>query len=266
LVNSLSAFDIVLCRNVMIYFEPATIGRLVGQFFNCLVDGGWFVVGPTEPNVELFRAFQTVNSPGAVLYRRGPRATESAPWPLPGNALDSARGAVDKQAPPAAGATHGRAEPAIAAGSRRRRDVPSPRRSPAKALSATLAAAREKLNTGQSEDAAACCRKLLATQPLNPLVHFYHALAAEQQGHQAEIEPALRRAIYLDRNYVLAHYHLGLVLQRKRNAEAARRSFRNVLVLLQDRDESEIFPDADGLTVGALQQLTRMHLEVFNCP
>jgi chemotaxis protein methyltransferase CheR len=263
LINSLSAFDLVLCRNVMIYFEPAIVGRLVGQFYDCLVDGGWFVVGPTEPSVELFRAFQTLNSPGAVLYRKGPRAPVSAVWSPLGATPPSVQAPVNGQARVDLATTRAIGESQVAASSRLPYASQRASRSPANSIPAMLAEAREKLNGGQSEAAAELCRKLMTAQQLNPLVHFYHALAAEQQGHQAEIEPALRRAIYLDRDFVLAHYHLGLVLQRKRDGQAAQRSFRNVLVLLQNRDESEIFPDADGLTVGALLQLTRMHLEVL---
>jgi len=42
------AFDLILCRNVMIYFDKDTRERLVGKFYNCLVDGGYLIVGGSE--------------------------------------------------------------------------------------------------------------------------------------------------------------------------------------------------------------------------
>jgi chemotaxis protein methyltransferase CheR len=75
------------------------------------------------------------------------------------------------------------------------------------------------------------------------------------------MEQALRRAIYLDRDFVLAHYYLGLALQRRGDSRAAERSFRNVLALLEERNTEETLADADGLTVGSLRQLTDKHLQ-----
>ena len=60
------------------------------------------------------------------------------------------------------------------------------------------------------------CRRLAAAERLNPLLYLYKALIAEQSGRHSEAGPALKRAIYLDRDFVLAHYYLGLVRQRNR--------------------------------------------------
>jgi chemotaxis protein methyltransferase CheR len=264
LINNLSAFDLLLCRNVMIYFEPAIVRRLLGQLYDCLVEGGWLVVGPTEPSVDLFRAFQTVNAPGAVLYRKAPRASAPAAPPRAATSNTCAPACGRASAEAAAGlftSTTKMAAPGRRHAAAERRH---PRRSAAASTAPTLAETRAMLNCGQSDEAAESCRRLMAADPLDPFVHYYEALVAEQQGHSKEVEAALRRAVYLDRDFVLAHYHLGLVQLRKRDGEAAGRSFRNVLALLHRRAASEIFPDADGLTVGALRQLTNMQLEVLS--
>ena len=268
LPNSLSGFDLILCRNVMIYFAPPIVGRLVRQFQNCLVEGGWFVVGPAEPSVEMFREFQTVNRPGVVLYRSGSRSTEALAGPRTDPALEVARSSDNARAWLAANATRSQNEPQTMTKSHARPAKTCQLAScrPTVPPEVSLADARAKLNRGQSEAAAECCRTLLTTQGLNPCVHFFQALARDQQGQHAEAEQALRRAIYLDRDFVLAHYHLALVLQRRGEARAAKRSFRNALVLLERHDSSDALPDADGLTVGALKQLIDMHFEVLNRP
>ena len=70
LIDNIAGFDIIVCRNVVIYFSRETVARLVPCFHETLVDGGWLVMGHAEPNLELFRSFRTVNVPGAVLYQR----------------------------------------------------------------------------------------------------------------------------------------------------------------------------------------------------
>ncbi|HEY3997654.1 MAG TPA: protein-glutamate O-methyltransferase CheR, partial [Candidatus Xenobia bacterium] len=72
LVNGLAAFDIILCRNVFIYFDLSTQHRLIRQFTDSLVDGGWLLVGHAESNLELFRGLETVSVPGSTLYRKAP--------------------------------------------------------------------------------------------------------------------------------------------------------------------------------------------------
>jgi chemotaxis protein methyltransferase CheR len=123
---------------------------------------------------------------------------------------------------------------------------------------------RALADQGQLEQALRCCEKLLTSHKLNAAAHFYHGLILEQMGLHAETEQALRRAIYLDRRYVLAHYYLGLTLQRQGQFQRAERSFRNVLSLLPAMDHQQPLSDADNLTVGDLESLTNMHLEALS--
>jgi chemotaxis protein methyltransferase CheR len=256
-VCRVAAFDLILCRNVMIYFEPAIVRRLVGQFHDCLAEGGWFAVGPSEPSIGLFRDFQVINAPGAVLYRKAPQPSARAESPARGNVAEPK--SLSAEAAPNSHKSMARTDKVRRP--KRPARCPSPE---TKESQPTLAMARAQLDRGDTVEALASCQRLIAADQLNPLAHFYHALAADQQGSVSETEQALRRAIYLDRDFILAHYHLGLLLQRKSEAHAARRSFRNVLALLKRRDANEIFADADGLTVGALRQLADMHLETLD--
>ena len=70
--------DLILCRNVLIYFSPATTRTVVDRLYNALGEGGWLLVGHAEPSQELFARYATSNLPGAVAYRR-----LTSPLPLP---------------------------------------------------------------------------------------------------------------------------------------------------------------------------------------
>ena len=122
---------------------------------------------------------------------------------------------------------------------------------------------RALLDQGKWEEAVVACEASLTVDRLNPRLHFYHALATEQIGGHAQAEQALKKAIYLDRSFVLAHYYLGLIAQRDRDVRAATRSFQNVIDLLDGRDDLESLSDADGLAIGQLRQLTEKHLAVL---
>jgi chemotaxis protein methyltransferase CheR len=58
-----SGFDLILCRNVTIYFEQSLQEKLYLDFYNSLNKGGFFVMGKTEMLIGSSRArFKTYNS------------------------------------------------------------------------------------------------------------------------------------------------------------------------------------------------------------
>jgi chemotaxis protein methyltransferase CheR len=61
-------FDLILCRNVVIYFGPETKSALYKKFFNALRPGGYLMTGATE---QIFDHKNIgLESAGPFLYRR----------------------------------------------------------------------------------------------------------------------------------------------------------------------------------------------------
>lgn len=250
--DGLLDFDLIMCRNVLIYFEESTTRRLIGQFKQSLMEGGWLLVGHAECNVDLFKPFRRVGVPGATLYQNSD-----------GEDVETA-GSFD-------------ALEAVATGSRPHVEPsdsqlsfastvggPAATRVDVAARSADgLPQVRALMDRGQWDEADAVCQRLMAVDRLNPMIHFYLALVQEQRGSAEQAEQTLRRALYLDRTSVLAHYHLGLLQARRADGTAAIRSFQNALRLLEGMGPDQTFPHADGLTVSNLQELASMHLKVL---
>lgn len=63
-------FDVVLCRNVLMYFDPATRVRVAQMLYSALPPGGWLVVGHAEVGPPLATFFQALVLPECTLYRR----------------------------------------------------------------------------------------------------------------------------------------------------------------------------------------------------
>ncbi|MEO6786253.1 MAG: CheR family methyltransferase [Chthoniobacteraceae bacterium] len=256
--NHLDGFDLILCRNVTIYFSQDTIRNLVQELSFSLVDNGWLLVGHAEPNVEVYRSFRTVNLQGVVLYQKTNEEPASPAWmqlppfalapqpptlpPVPATPLARAPTFASRHSPP--GERKVRAVPAL---------LPTPE----------LASIQATADRGDLQEAASACERLLAKEKLNPAVHFYYALILEQMGRRRETQESLRRAVYLDRNFVIAHYYLGLIQQRLRDPKNALRCFRNVLSLLAPLKADRAIPAADEFTVADLKQLTQMHIDAL---
>jgi chemotaxis protein methyltransferase CheR len=245
--NNPSAFDLIICRNVMIYFHPELMRSIVRRFHDCLAPGAWLLVGPSEPNMTCFTSFNAVNAPGVTLYQRPGRSARElaqAVW-LP--SLPSPVVPSRLIPPPVVPSSENAEVPAI---------IP-PKNSPIP----TLDDLRQRADQGDWENAARCGRALIEFDNLNAQAHFHYALVLEQMGDYAESERSLRRAIYLNRQAVLAHYHLGLLLRSHGDPRQAKRSFNNALSLLAAPPDQKILRDADGITVDELKKLAQMQIK-----
>jgi chemotaxis protein methyltransferase CheR len=58
----------------------------------------------------------------------------------------------------------------------------------------------------------------------------------------------LRRALYLDHDFVLAHFALGNLARREGKEKAAQRHFANALSLLRAARPGDVLPHSEGLT------------------
>ncbi len=64
-------YDLILCRNVLIYFDAATVTRVVHGLGRRLRPEGWLLLGHAEPNPTFSAFLDPVSLPGTVAYRPG---------------------------------------------------------------------------------------------------------------------------------------------------------------------------------------------------
>jgi chemotaxis protein methyltransferase CheR len=64
------AFDLILCRNVLIYFDDATRRKICRGLYTALHDGGWLALGSAESLYGMDVRFETLIQAKSVLYRK----------------------------------------------------------------------------------------------------------------------------------------------------------------------------------------------------
>ncbi|WP_165973718.1 CheR family methyltransferase [Paucimonas lemoignei] len=88
IATNTQGMDIIFCRNVLMYFSKAQARQVIQRLWQCLVDGGWLVVSPSEASAELFKGFDGVYYPDAIFFRKTApaalRATKRLGLPEPG--------------------------------------------------------------------------------------------------------------------------------------------------------------------------------------
>jgi chemotaxis protein methyltransferase CheR len=108
------SLDLILCRNVIIYFDLLTIRGLMDRFHAALRPGGLLFLGYSESLFKVYDRFEMVEVEGAFVYRRPQHDVAAVLRPAPG--------AFTPVPPPAPPVSHG---PPVSPASR-----PAPLRAP----------------------------------------------------------------------------------------------------------------------------------------
>lgn len=234
-VDGRGAFDLILCRNVVMYFGAETMRRVVGRLFDSLVEGGWLVVGHAEPNQEVFSRFRTIEAPGALLYQKR-KQTGSPEGGAEGRSHSGARYPAMNAEPPSPGVS----TPALPA------SIAAP------TVAERLATIRELTDRGAIEAAAGRCRAWLVEDSMEPSAYLCLAMILEKGGSIAEAMELIRKALYLDPALAEGHYLLGLLWRQAGDMRRARREFENARRLLPSEEAAELH-GWPGISAGELR-------------
>lgn len=252
-LNNTNAMDLIFCRNVLMYFTPKRMQKAGHDLYNALVEGGWFVVSSSELSPFAFPDFSTVHFPGAIVYRRPPATRPAAD----GSAMQGAPPAPSQDRPPA--------PPDLPQADRPNRGADQAATEPVPIQDA-LATVRTLANQGKLQEAWTCCQQALLTDKLNLALHFMGATILQEQNREDEAMSALKQVLYLDPDFVLAHFALGNLAQRRGDGPATAKHFHNALALLETYKADDPLPEADGLTAGRLQEIIRATRQIGVLP
>jgi chemotaxis protein methyltransferase CheR len=250
--------DLLLCRNVTIYFSRETTRRLMASFHAALADGGYLFLGHSETLWQIDDRFRLVTLGDAFVYRRDvPGAERRSVLPdrrtgddgLPDGERRLAK--VDRRA--------ARLD-ALA----RPRVLPFPRRLPEPVAVASapepvdpVAEVRAALHDGRYADAAALAAAVSVAEPLRADAYYLHGLALANQGRDAEALGVLRKAVYVDPLAGFAHFLLAGVQARLGDAAGAARSYRAAAESLGRSSDDHVAAELGGRRVGELVELCR---------
>lgn len=285
LTNNTNAMDLIFCRNVLMYFDKERARKVIQNLFNVLVNGGWLIVSPSEASTDLFSQFATVNHPGVILYKKEsdkPRKREALTHGLPEERSLSFQPRLDSGAEP---------EPLIfpeikesfpleVEKPKTQEPPPAPYREALASYEqgryidaadkiqgwllhrpedgrAMALLARVYANQGKLTEALQWCEKAIAAEKLSPCHHYLCATILQEQARVEEASLSLKRSLYLDPNFVLAHFALGNLAQRRGKFGESEKYFRNALSLLRGYRPEALLPESEGITAGRLLEVLR---------
>ncbi len=195
-------YDLIYCRNLLIYMEPDARRALLANLHRLLADDGALYVGHVEAGSVRAGAFGPYDAAFPFAFRRIGAAEEvKTPTPL-GQRRRAKR--VDRVAITA---------PCAAPDA----EAPGPPRD--------FEAARQAADQGRLEDAAAQCLELLATQPPHADIYCLLGVVRQAQGEAEDAQKCFLKSLYLDPRHHEALVHLAL-LARQRGDESGALNYR----------------------------------------
>ncbi|MDE3021438.1 MAG: chemotaxis protein CheR [Pseudomonadota bacterium] len=240
-----SMMDLVLCRNVLMYFGPEQAKKLALKLYHLVSSGGWLVVNPVEASDELFSRFERVEFHGALFYRKKeglkPAETRSDPVTSSTPLLDISKSTqVAKSCSVEPEARTGKMTPM-----------------------ALRARAREFADQGALETALVWCEKAIVSDRLDARGYYLLAMIRQETGVDEAVEEGLKQAIYLDPEYVLAYFAMGNLRLRQGRRADAKRCFRNALALLDALPGDMVLPESGDLPAGELVRIIGRIMDVL---
>ncbi len=295
-----AGLDLILCRNVLIYFQLATIRQIVTRFADCLHPHGYLFLGHAETLQYVSDRFVRHHQHSAFYYqRKPPLAAKVLPPPHP--AVDPAPAVaappVEPSAPPppalprVAAPLPAKTPPAAA--------TPPPK-APAERVADADELYRQALTAFDREEFPAADRlfdRILALQSDHPLALVGKGLICANQGRHDEarlwvaraiqyddlcpaayllrglildMEEQLERALveyqkvlWLDRDFVMAFYLAAKVHARLGQGEQQARALRNAIRALEKQTGDGVVPFSGGLSRPVFLDICRRELTVI---
>lgn len=289
--SAIAQMDLIICRNVFIYFNFEAIARILNKFYATLEPGGYLLAGHSELAGQDMSQYQILSFESAVVYKRP--ALEEAPLQGPSPPPSSAP--TPKARSPRASSvakTNTRTAPRARTSPQqrpRKTAVSRPETPVSPAPSLAIEQLRGKLargdyagviqqaqqhlasqppvvellelmglayaSQGNYDSATQCGQKMQAIAP-NSVRHLYLlAQIAEDRGHLKEAKSLLKQALYLDPDAIIAYLELGAIHESEGDAARAAKMRATAMQLLKQRPPEETIVSHRGAI--AVEELLR---------
>lgn len=280
-----ATYDIIFCRNVLMYFSPEQMRAAIARLTASLAPGGYLFLGHAETLRGISDDFHLCHTHGAFYYQRKeclqPIHAQSARIELRAAANLTPALTFEPAATAWVGAIQRASERVATLFSANGRNS-TPQRSNGWQLAPALDLLRHErfdealdyvrggpaeaegnpdvllvkavllAQGGQLAAAEEVCRRLLVIDGLNAGAYYVLALCREHAGDRERAMEHDRFAAYLDAAFAMPRLHCGLLARHTGDRDGARRELAQALLLLQREDVSRLLLFGGGFSRDAL--------------
>jgi chemotaxis protein methyltransferase CheR len=290
--------DLILCRNVLMYFSPTRAASVLHRLLGCLDHDGLLLLSAVEAGIATqagFNGFWAGSNyalsrnagraaptrdaaPAEVAVRQdiSPAATPSvAGGQLPGPRRAESSVVVDMIWPPVKRADAGATSEGFWQQAQRSLDageyatareallayLACAGLSHAQQHQACLLLARSWADQQHVDEAQDWLQRALLLDPGSVMGYWLQALLAQQSGDIPAALLALQKTLYLDPGFILGYFLQARLLRVQGRGRASDKALQVCRQLLAEQDEKAPVAQGDGMSCGQLLRLCEQLLE-----
>lgn len=274
LFNGTHAQDLILCRNVLIYFDTEHVEKVMRKMNACLNEGGYLLLGASDPISTQGTTFESHDQEGALLSHAKPQAIRSKSTVMMSekqlrvqNIKSSimVQAAANKKVPIRVEVTESTITDLLS-GSKWQEVLEVVDQALAKSNKQAYlfnAKAFALANLGRLEEALQICHASLQLNATDAQTHYILAMTYLELNQVPAAEAALRKTLFLDYQFVIGHFQLGLLLLKNKQNAAGVKCLRNALRIVCRENAEKSVPGSPNLNYGQLAVILRREIELY---
>jgi len=223
-----TAYDLILCRNVLIYFSPQQAVEITSALARCLLPEGVLFLGHAEASLAV-----------------DPALWQSTPHRLPTEFVQALQ-------PPDTPQPWVYTPPVLPLMPPARQAISPVEAGVAENAYRDIGAIQLLADAGEYEKAERLCATMIARDPTSARLQYYDAILRQVSDDLAGAESALKRALYLDRNFIVARHRLGMLFLAQGRISDARRELLVASRLAKAAPAVELLPEGQGISAADL--------------
>ncbi len=265
-----TGFDIVFCRNVIIYFNIATTIMIINNFHRIINDEGFLFLGHSESLMGITNKFKLEDFKISMIYKKcsikeinnQTTAEILSPCFMNNNDTDNVSAVIDAQMM------------INIQNDNKSRELFIRARSffELKKYEKALELCFESLmindsnyesqilivdiyaNTGRLDEAILECQRLILENPELTYAYFIQAILFSRKMDIPQAKKLFRKALYLDKTLSMANFNLAIIYQKEGDVKGAIKEYRNTLTLLKRFPKDDILEYSGGFKVGFVME------------
>jgi chemotaxis protein methyltransferase CheR len=273
-------FDIVFCRNVVMYFELETIVKVMNKIRSSLFDQGYLFIGYAETLQFMPDKFKMVADEEAIYYLKAEAAEhvlaqefafqqeldlERVLKEISLKEVHAELAAEDRAAETPKNIENIMAEAVklsrLKEYSRALELLEQVRSFNKNVLDPYYLSAEIFINYGKSKEARKILNQALAIDPLFAPAHYLLGCMYLEESALEEAKVSLKRSLFIDKDFLLAHFYIAQAYRNEGRINDAIREYRNTLKVLSKRLPEDIIPFSGGFNAATLLGVCRDNIE-----
>lgn len=293
--------DIIFCRNVLMYFSPEIREKIINRFYDALADGGWLFISPSEALCLEGSKFVPVNFSCAILYKKDIynkifyinkdevrilSVPEDYSFPceqieskIPDDSLSSS---FDRTASiPASelvGTEQFKEESLYENNiyelslklyeqghyrevSQMLEDFFSKVHISSSHTGSMIILAKSYSNQKKYSPAEEWCKKAIEYNRTDKYYYYLLSTILQEENKIGEAIISLKKAIYIDDNFILPYFLLGNLYLKQGKQKDAEKQFENTLSMLDKLGDEAVLHASDGMTAGKMKEIVKTMLQ-----